>query len=68
MSVETLEYVVAGMTCGHCVQAVTTEVKALDGVVDVAIDLDTKAVVVTGSGLDDARIREAIDEAGFEAA
>lgn len=68
MSVETLEYVVAGMTCGHCVQAVTTEVKAIDGVADVAIDLDTKAVVVTGSGLDDARIREAIDEAGFEAA
>ena len=63
----TLTYVVPGMSCGHCVAAVTDEVTAVSGVTDVAIDLDTKAVVVTGDALDDAAIREAIVEAGYEA-
>jgi copper chaperone len=63
-----LEYVVAGMSCGHCVNAVSSEVRQVPGVGDVQIDLDTKAVVVTGSDLDDAALRAAIVEAGYEAA
>ena len=62
-----LTYVVPGMSCGHCVAAITDEVTGVDGVADVAIDLDTKAVVVRGDNLDDAAIRAAIVEAGFEA-
>jgi copper chaperone CopZ len=38
------------------------------GVESVEVDLDTKLVVVSGEGLDDAAIRAAIDEAGYEAA
>lgn len=64
----TLTYIVRGMSCGHCVSAVTNEVGAVPGVDDVTIDLDSKAVVVRGSGLDDPTIRAAIVEAGFEAA
>ena len=64
----TITYSVPGMTCGHCVQAVTSEVSAVPGVTSVAIDLDTKAVVITGTDLDDRDLRAAIDEAGFEAA
>ena len=52
----------------HCVQAVSTEVEALDGVESVTVDLDAKRVVVRGADLDDAAIRAAIDEAGYEAA
>jgi copper chaperone len=64
---ETLTYSVPEMSCGHCVNAITTEVKLLTGITDVAIDLETKIVLVTGSELNDAAIREAISEAGFEA-
>jgi copper chaperone len=63
----TISYVVGAMSCGHCVAAVTEEVMAVPGVVDVSIDLDTKLVVVDGSGLVDSEIRKAIVEAGFEA-
>jgi copper chaperone len=63
----TLTYSVPEMSCGHCVNAITTEVKLLTGVTDVAIDLDTKVVLVTGIDLNDVAIREAISEAGFEA-
>lgn len=63
----TMTYSVPGMTCDHCVKAVTTEVSALSGVTDVAVDLVAKTVLVIGSELDDADIRAAIEEAGFEA-
>ena len=66
-STATLTFVVPGMSCGHCVAAVTEEVAALPGVTDIAIDLDTKAVVVHGAALDDSAIRAAIVEAGYEA-
>ena len=64
---ETLTYSVPEMSCGHCVNAITSEVKLLTGITDVAIDLETKVVLVTGSELNDGAIREAISEAGFEA-
>ena len=57
---------VPGMTCGHCEAAVKTEVGKVAGVVDVAVDLDTKLVTITGSALDRAALVDAIDEAGFE--
>ncbi len=53
------------MSCGHCKAAVTEQVA---GVGAVEIDLDTKAVVVRGAGLSDDAVREAIREAGYEAA
>ena len=66
MTTEKLTFEVPTMSCGHCVSAITAEVTQVPGVVDVAIDLDTKAVVVNGDGLDDSAIRAAIVEAGFE--
>jgi copper chaperone len=67
-STATLTYSVPAMSCGHCVNAITDEVKQIEGVSDVAIDLETKLVVVTGTGLKDTAIREAIVEAGFDPA
>ena len=62
----TLTFTVPGMTCGHCEAAVKGEVGKLAGVADVAVDLATKLVTVTGTTLDTTDIVAAIDEAGFE--
>ena len=64
MTTET--YRVMGMTCDHCVRAVTTELVLLPGVRSVDIDLAEGAVTVTSDGpLDHEEVREAIDEAGY---
>jgi copper chaperone CopZ len=63
----TTTYTVSGMTCGHCVNAVTSEIKQLDGVSDVQIDLASGAVTVTSEApLDDAAVAAAVDEAGYQ--
>jgi copper chaperone CopZ len=64
---ETKTYVVPDMSCGHCRAAITAEVGEVAGVEAVDVDLETKVVSVSGSGLDDRAIRAAIDEAGYEA-
>ena len=65
----TSTYTVTGMTCGHCVQAVTGELSALPGVDDVQVDLATGAVTVTSEApLADEAVRAAVDEAGYELA
>jgi copper chaperone CopZ len=63
-----ITYTVAGMSCGHCKTAVEAEVGQVAGVASVDANVDTKLVVVRGEGLDDAALRAAIDEAGYEAA
>ena len=65
----TASYTVIGMTCGHCVSAVTEEVSGLPGVTDVAVDLPTGAVTVSSdTPLDDAAVAAAVEEAGYELA
>jgi copper chaperone len=62
-------YTVTGMTCSHCVQAVTGELTALPGVEDVQVDLGSGAVTVTSAApLADNDVRAAVDEAGYELA
>ncbi len=63
-----LTYTVPAMHCGNCKAAVEREVSQVGGVEGVDVDLDTKKVVVRGANLDDAAIRAAIDEAGYETA
>jgi copper chaperone len=61
---------VTGMTCGHCVQAVTGELSGLDGVRQVGVDLvagGASTVTVASDGpLDAGSVAEAIDGAGYE--
>lgn len=59
---------VEGMTCGHCEKAVKEALGELDGVNNVEVDLTTGKVVVKGEELEDSKLREAIDEAGYEVA
>jgi len=60
-------YSIKGMTCGHCVNSVSTELGGLPGVTDVTVDLASgNAVVVSDQPLDPEVVREAVDEAGYE--
>jgi len=63
----TTSHTVLGMTCSHCVAAVTEEVGGIEGVTAVAVDLASGLVTVTADGpLDEAAFAAAIDEAGYE--
>jgi copper chaperone len=62
-----ITYAVPDMSCGHCKKALSSELQEVAGVETVDVDLDTKLVTVRGSDLDDAALRAAIDEAGYEA-
>lgn len=64
--ITTATYTVTGMTCDHCVRAVTTELVLLPGVRSVDVDLAEGAVTVTSDDpLDLEQVREAVDEAGY---
>ncbi len=60
-------YVVPGMGCSHCKAAIADEVSRVAGVSWIRVDLEAKRVTVRGADLDDASLREAITEAGYEA-
>ena len=63
-------YLVSGMTCGHCVSAVTEEIGKLDGVSDVRVDLITgghsRVTVTSTTELPGEAVADAVDEAGYE--
>lgn len=62
----TTVWTVSGMTCGHCVKAVTEEVSAVPGVTGVDVDLASGRVTVTAdTDPDTAAIAAAVDEAGY---
>jgi copper chaperone len=63
-------YLVAGMTCAHCVAAVREEIGKLETVQEVDVDLvpgGTSRVTVTSTAaVPDERMWAAVDEAGYE--
>lgn len=62
-------YTVTGMTCDHCVASVREEIGELSGVREVTVDLPTGLVTVTTDAqVDDADIRAAIEDAGYQLA
>ena len=62
----TTVWTVTGMTCGHCVAAVTEEVSAVPGVTAVDVDLPSGRVTVTADAEPDpAALAAAVDEAGY---
>ena len=64
----TTTYKVTGMTCGHCINAVTSELSALNGVTGVTVDLVPDGVslvtVTSAAPLPAGAVTEALDEAG----
>lgn len=64
---------VAGMTCEHCVASVTEEIREIDAVTGVAVELAAgrgiSTVTVTSSRpLAEAAVRAAVEEAGYRLA
>lgn len=60
-------YSIKGMTCGHCVAAVTAEVGAVAGVDSVQVDLGSNSMTVSSpTPVDTEALRAAVDEAGYE--
>ncbi|CAH0442738.1 heavy-metal-associated domain-containing protein [Ralstonia pseudosolanacearum] len=55
---------VEGMSCGHCVAAVTRAVQQIDAAAQVQVDLSSQTVAVrSGAGTD--ALRQAIEQAGY---
>jgi copper chaperone len=65
---ETKTYTVPAVHCNHCAAAIKEEVSAVLGVQAVEVDVEAKLVTIRGESLSDAALREAIEEAGYEAA
>lgn len=61
------QFKVSGMSCGHCVRAVTQAIQALDQAARVEVDLAAGLVRVE-STLDASQIQAAIREEGYEVA
>jgi copper ion binding protein len=65
----TSTYPVTGMTCEHCVRAVTEEVRRIEGVADVMVDLPTGALTISSSQpVEEAAVAEAVEQAGYRLA
>ncbi len=64
---EALIYSVPGIHCSHCEHAVKAEISRVAGVHTVEVDIDEKLVTVHGEHVSDDAVRDAIDEAGYEA-
>ncbi len=65
----TATYPVVGMTCGHCVNAVTEEVGQVPGVTGVDVDLASGGLTVTSDApVEESAVRAAVEEAGYQVA
>jgi copper chaperone len=58
------EFEVQGMSCQHCVAAVTRSIREIDPQAQVSVDLKRGRVAVESTQSADA-LKEAIDEAGY---
>ena len=65
---EVATYTVPAMHCATCEASIKRELVAVAGVEGVDVDLASKLVTVRGRSLDDGKLREAIDEAGYDVA
>ena len=66
---QTRTFTVTGMTCGHCVASVTEEVQEIPGIEGVDVVLETGELTITSSEpVDDAAVRTAVEEAGYQLA
>lgn len=68
MSMNTSEYQVTGMTCGHCEMSVREEVGQIAGVQEIQVSAQTGRLVVSSAGdIDNDKILAAVEEAGYSA-
>ena len=64
----TREYQVTGMTCGHCEMSIREEVSTVSGVQEIHVSAQTGKLIITSiEGVDEAAVITAVDEAGYQA-
>ena len=63
-----IELDITGMTCDHCVNAVTGALKDVPGVSEAVVNLDKKEAIVTGESIELQALIEAVEEEGYAAA
>lgn len=59
---------IEGMHCQHCVAAVNEALEAVSGVTSVKVSLEKNNAVVEGESLDDAALKAAVEDTGFDVA
>ncbi|MBI5947117.1 MAG: heavy-metal-associated domain-containing protein [Chloroflexi bacterium] len=64
---KTIQLAIKGMTCDHCVRAITNAVEDVEGVTTAQVSLDTNSARIEGEVIDVAKILAAIEEEGYEA-
>lgn len=57
---------VEGMSCNHCVMAITKALKELKGVSKVDVSLEEKKVEVSGDNLAEGILKETVEEIGYD--
>ena len=58
---------IEGMSCGHCVKHVENALVEVKGVEKVEVSLqDKNAIVVLNQEVDDSKLKEAVEEAGYD--
>lgn len=64
----TIEFQVTGMTCGHCEMSIREEISEIPGIADIEVSAQTGKLVVSGADeIDDAKVLDAVNEAGYSA-
>lgn len=59
-------YVIKGMTCNHCKMSVETNLKKIDGIDIVSVNLENKTATVSGTNYSESEIKKIVDGLGFE--
>ncbi|MDD2480595.1 MAG: copper ion binding protein [Lutispora sp.] len=58
---------IEGMSCGHCVKHVEEALKEIAGISGVTVSLEGKyAIVELNADADDSKLKEAVEEAGYD--
>lgn len=60
------ELIIRGMSCGHCVMAVRNELEKVDGLTVERVEIGRAVIRYDDSKIDDRKLAEVIDEAGYE--
>ncbi len=59
-------YHIQGMTCNHCKANVENEIKSMDGVEAVQIDLSSGKVIISGEGINLNQVKSGVENIGYE--
>ncbi|MBX9403539.1 cation transporter [Lysobacter sp. BMK333-48F3] len=61
-----MKLIVEGMSCGHCIVAITSAIRLLDAAAEVEVDLAAATVSIANTDLSPAAASDALGEAGYE--